>query len=108
MYEIQVIFGRVFSPGLRPSARQRFYFLYTKKSSLWISLRCRLIASWGGSTSQGSGCSPVKAVRELGSERRRDLYRYMNETFPGTFKLIFDGKMDEILSQSKNHTMTLR
>src|SRR3989338_8081751 len=32
--------------------------------------RCRLIASWGGSTSQGSVCSPVKAVRELGSERR--------------------------------------
>ncbi len=24
----------------------------------------------GGSTSQGLGCSPIKAVRELGSERR--------------------------------------
>ncbi len=24
----------------------------------------------GGSTSQGLGCSPMKAVRELGSERR--------------------------------------
>ena len=33
--------------------------------------RCRLTASWGGSTSQGSVCSPVKAVRELGSERRK-------------------------------------
>ena len=33
--------------------------------------RCRLIASWRGSTFQGSGCSPVKAVRELGSERRK-------------------------------------
>ena len=32
--------------------------------------RCRLIASWGCSRSQWSGCSPVKAVRELGSERR--------------------------------------
>src|SRR5438876_12360971 len=32
--------------------------------------RCRLVASWGGSTSQGLGCSPIKAVRELGSERR--------------------------------------
>ena len=35
-----------------------------------LAPRCRLIASWGGSTSQGLGCSPMKAVRELGSERR--------------------------------------
>ena len=26
--------------------------------------------SWGCSRSQGLGCSPIKAVRELGSERR--------------------------------------
>ncbi len=32
--------------------------------------RCRLIASWGCSRSQGLGCSPIKVVRELGSERR--------------------------------------
>src|SRR4029450_7912454 len=32
--------------------------------------RCRLVASWGWSWSQGLGCSPIKAVRELGSERR--------------------------------------
>ncbi len=32
--------------------------------------RCRLTVSWRGSTFQGSGCSPVKTVRELGSERR--------------------------------------
>ncbi len=35
-----------------------------------LAPRCRLIATWGGSTSQGLGCSPIKAVRELGSERR--------------------------------------
>src|SRR6266496_182483 len=35
-----------------------------------LAPRCRLVASWGGSTSQGFGCSPIKAVRELGSERR--------------------------------------
>ncbi len=29
-----------------------------------------LIATWGCSRSQGLGCSPIKAVRELGSERR--------------------------------------
>ena len=35
-----------------------------------LAPRCRLIASWGWSRSQGFGCSPIKAVRELGSERR--------------------------------------
>ena len=35
-----------------------------------LAPRCRLIISWGGSTSQGLGCSPIKMVRELGSERR--------------------------------------
>src|SRR5947207_3950119 len=35
-----------------------------------LAPRCRLVASWGRSRSQGSGCSPVKAVRELGLERR--------------------------------------
>src|SRR5438445_8091104 len=35
-----------------------------------LAPRCRLVASWGWSSSQGSGCSPVKAVRELGLERR--------------------------------------
>src|SRR6266581_5712279 len=33
-------------------------------------VRCRLVASWGWSRSQGLGCSPIKAVRELGLERR--------------------------------------
>ena len=35
-----------------------------------LAPRCRLVASWGCSRSQGLGCSPIKAVRELGSERR--------------------------------------
>src|SRR5207244_11410663 len=35
-----------------------------------LAPRCRLVASWGWSCSQGVGCSPIKAVRELGSERR--------------------------------------
>ncbi len=35
-----------------------------------LAPRCRLIASWGCSRSQGLGCWPIKAVRELGSERR--------------------------------------
>ena len=47
--------------------------LITPKSShrrSGLAPRCRLIASWGWSRSQGYGCSPFKAVRELGSERR--------------------------------------
>jgi len=39
-------------------------------SALGNKSRCRLITSWGWRRSQGSGCSPVKVVRELGSERR--------------------------------------
>ncbi len=35
-----------------------------------LAPRCRLIATWGGRASQGLGCSPMKAVHELGSERR--------------------------------------
>ena len=52
---------------LKSRARWR-YSLYHEKS--WTNIRCRLIASWGWSRSQGFGCSPIKAVRELGSERR--------------------------------------
>ena len=35
-----------------------------------LAPRCRLVSSWGWSRSQGLGCSPIKVVRELGSERR--------------------------------------
>src|SRR5699024_7692326 len=34
-----------------------------------LAPRCRLIASWGWRRPQGYGCSPFKAVRELGSEQ---------------------------------------
>jgi hypothetical protein len=40
---------------------------YRRRGSL---PRCRLTASWGCRRSQGLVCSPIKAVRELGSERR--------------------------------------
>ena len=35
-----------------------------------LAPRCRLIASWRWIRFQGLGCPPIKAVRELGSERR--------------------------------------
>ena len=37
---------------------------------IFNKLRCRLFATWGGSTSQGLGCSPIKAEHEMGSERK--------------------------------------
>jgi len=55
----------------RPLAFGRAGWRYSlRHRKRWINARCRLIASWGWSRSQGSGCSPVKAVRELGLERR--------------------------------------
>ena len=39
-----------------------------------LAPRCRLVASWGCSRSQGLGCSPIKAARELGSERRETVW----------------------------------
>src|SRR5690606_7125113 len=39
-----------------------------------LALRCRLIPSWGWSRSQGFGCSPIKVVLELGSERRETVW----------------------------------
>jgi hypothetical protein len=51
-----------------PSGARRRYSLHHAKS--WTNVRCRLIASWGWRRSQGFGCSPMKAVRELGLDRR--------------------------------------
>src|SRR4029079_10919561 len=35
-----------------------------------LAPRCRLVASWGARSHKGLGCPPIKAVRELGLERR--------------------------------------
>ncbi len=53
-----------------------------------LAPRCRLIASWGGSTSQGLGCSPIKAVRELGSERRETV-RSISGVGDGVLRVAF-------------------
>jgi hypothetical protein len=39
-----------------------------------LAPRCRLIASWWCRSYQGLGCSPIKAVRELGLERRETVW----------------------------------
>jgi len=46
-------------------------------SSYWrirLAPRCRLITSWWCTIYQGSGCSPVKVVRELGLKRRETVW----------------------------------
>jgi hypothetical protein len=53
-----------------------------------LAPRCRLIASWGSSRSQGLGCSPIKAVRELGSERRETV-RSISGVSDGILRMIF-------------------
>ncbi|KAK5819576.1 hypothetical protein PVK06_024589 [Gossypium arboreum] len=56
-----------------------------------LAPRCRLFATWGCSMFQGLGCSPIKAVRELGSERRETVWsisgvgvRALRGPFPST------------------------
>ncbi|CAA7054219.1 unnamed protein product [Microthlaspi erraticum] len=56
-----------------------------------LAPRCRLFATWGCSMFQGLGCSPIKAVRELGSERRETVrsisgvgVRALRGPFPST------------------------
>ena len=59
-------------------------------------MRCRLITSWSGSTFQGLGCSPIKVVRELGSERRELLATLQSDlhvkfaSFRGTPNVLFN------------------
>ena len=54
----------------RYSGDNRLIGLESSHRQPGLAPRCRLILSWGCIRSQGSGCSPVKRVRELGSERR--------------------------------------
>src|SRR5699024_1312486 len=50
-----------------------------------LAPRCRLIASWGCSRSQGLACSPIKAVREL-VLARREPERSLSEAGVGDLK----------------------
>ena len=52
------------------SRDNRLIFSKSSHRRAGLAPRCRLITSWGSSVSQGLGCSPIKVVRELGSERR--------------------------------------
>ncbi|CAI8600503.1 unnamed protein product [Vicia faba] len=56
-----------------------------------LAPRFRLFATWSCSRFQGLGCSPIKAVRELGSERRETVrsisgvgVRALRGPFPST------------------------
>ena len=67
---------------------------YRRRSS---APRCRLILSWGWRRSQGFGCSPIKKIRELGSDRSKAntcigwgtvWIKFWNTTQSGIFVLI--------------------
>uniref|UniRef100_A0ACD6AXK2 Uncharacterized protein n=1 Tax=Avena sativa TaxID=4498 RepID=A0ACD6AXK2_AVESA len=56
-----------------------------------LAPRCRLFATWSCRWFQGLGCSPINAVRELGSERRETVrsisgvgVRALRGPFPST------------------------
>ncbi|XLU79913.1 hypothetical protein S245_003334 [Arachis hypogaea] len=56
-----------------------------------LAPQCRLFATWGCSMFQGLGCLPIKAVCELGSERRETVQsisgvgvRALRGPFPST------------------------
>jgi len=71
----------------RPSPTNKRYArdnrLMILESPYWrncLAPRCRLFASWGCIRSQWFGCSPIKAERELGSERRETV-RFLSTIF---------------------------
>jgi Family of unknown function (DUF6467) len=57
-----------------------------------LAPRCRLVASWGWSRSQGLGCSPMKAARELGSERRETVR---------SLSVVGVGELREVISSTR-------
>src|SRR5487761_1170313 len=75
--EVLAVQGQIYSLHNTPPSRQRDEGIVCAARNCGASHRrqglaprCRLVASWGWSRSQGLGCSPIKAVRELGLERR--------------------------------------
>ncbi len=68
--DLTVLSGKAVTQRIKVTLGNRLISPKSSHRRGGLAPRCRLIASWGGSTSQGLGCSPMKAVRELGSERR--------------------------------------
>ncbi len=68
--DLTVLSGKAVTQRIKVTLDNRLISPKSSHRRGGLAPRCRLIASWGGSTSQGLGCSPMKAVRELGSERR--------------------------------------
>src|SRR4051812_18427870 len=67
---IRRLLSRKVRSGLRAYDRRQDEDIVYAIAKAWKIVRCRLIASWGWRSSQGFGCSPMKAVRELGLDRR--------------------------------------
>ena len=73
---------------------------YRRQSS---APRCRLILSWGWRRSQGFGCSPIKKIRELGSDRLGVDTRSTSESSEPEESLL--GDKDEMTLLRRQHTV---
>ena len=62
------------------SRDNRLIFFKSSYRQKGLAPRCRLVATWRGSTWQRLGCSPIKAARELGSERRETVRSISSES----------------------------
>ena len=62
--------------------------------------RCRLNLSWGWRSSQGFGCSPIKKLRELGSDRLESKFSVLNNLNPQGLNLRFVRKQFQTVIQN--------
>ena len=83
----------------RYSGDNRLIGLESSHRQSSLAPRCRLILSWGCIRSQGSGCSPVKRVRELGSERRETV-----RSLSGVGVRIFEGEFSSVREDLEKRT----
>ena len=72
-----VLSGRAIAQRIKGTRDNRLILPKSSYRRQCLAPRCRLITSWGWSRSQGFGCSPIKVVRELGSERRETVRSHL-------------------------------
>ena len=94
------------STNNRYSGDNRLIALESSYRQRGLAPRCRLILSWGCIRSQGSGCSPVKRVRELGSERRETV-RSLSDVGVRIFEEEFSTVREDLEKRTSGVTVVL-
>ena len=94
------------STNNRYSGDNRLIALESSYRQRGLAPRCRLILSWGCIRSQGSGCSPVKRVRELGSERRETV-RSLSDVGVRIFEGEFSSVREDLEKQTYGFPVVL-